>query len=150
MTDALTGISNRRKLKLDLEEGLRSASPAEPLRLMLFDLNGFKAYNDTFGHPAGDALLVRLATARKQAMAGHGGGSPSPPPTGRSCCPRRARTSPRPCSWSTSACTPRRPAAAARPTARAATCVVDAFSELVVELAWPTAPAPSEVSGGAR
>ena len=28
--------------------------------------------------------------------------------------------------------------------------VVDAFSELVVELAWPTAPAPSEVSGGAR
>jgi hypothetical protein len=39
-------------------------------------------------------------------------------------------------------------AAAARPTARAATCVVDAFSELVVELAWPTAPAPSEVSGG--
>ena len=29
--------------------------------LVLFDLNGFKAYNDTFGHPAGDALLSRLA-----------------------------------------------------------------------------------------
>src|SRR5262249_30729180 len=28
----------------------------------LFDLNGFKTYNDTFGHPAGDALLNRLAT----------------------------------------------------------------------------------------
>jgi diguanylate cyclase (GGDEF)-like protein len=40
---------------------------------MLFDLNGFKGYNDTFGHPAGDALLVRLATALDQAMTDHGG-----------------------------------------------------------------------------
>jgi hypothetical protein len=63
MTDPLTGISNRRQLKLDLERGLKQASPASPLLLMLFDLNGFKAYNDTFGHPAGDALLVRLAAA---------------------------------------------------------------------------------------
>jgi Diguanylate cyclase, GGDEF domain len=63
MTDALTSIPNRRKLKLDLDDGLKEASPARPLLLMLFDLNGFKAYNDTFGHPAGDALLIRLATA---------------------------------------------------------------------------------------
>jgi Diguanylate cyclase, GGDEF domain len=67
LTDALTGIGNRRKLKTDLERGLKDASPAKPLLLMLFDLNGFKAYNDTFGHPAGDALLIRLAP-------------PSPPP----------------------------------------------------------------------
>jgi diguanylate cyclase (GGDEF)-like protein len=40
---------------------------------MLFDLNGFKSYNDTFGHPAGDALLTRLATALEAAMAGLGG-----------------------------------------------------------------------------
>jgi len=40
---------------------------------MLFDLNGFKAYNDTFGHPAGDALLIRLAKALDAAMAKHGG-----------------------------------------------------------------------------
>jgi diguanylate cyclase (GGDEF)-like protein len=73
MTDALTGIPNRRQLKVDLEQGLKEASPANPLLLMLFDLNGFKGYNDTFGHPAGDALLVRLTTALEQAMAEHGG-----------------------------------------------------------------------------
>jgi diguanylate cyclase (GGDEF)-like protein len=73
MTDALTGIPNRRKLKGDLEEKLKVASPARPVLLLLFDLNGFKAYNDTFGHPAGDALLVRLARALEQAMAAHGG-----------------------------------------------------------------------------
>src|SRR5919198_985479 len=72
MTDALTGIANRRKLKVDLERGLSQASPARPLLLMLFDLNGFKAYNDIFGHPAGDALLIRLAAALHTAMAEHG------------------------------------------------------------------------------
>ncbi len=73
MTDALTAIPNRRKLKVDLEQGVKEASAANPLLLMLFDLNGFKGYNDTFGHPAGDALLVRLATALEQAMTEHGG-----------------------------------------------------------------------------
>jgi diguanylate cyclase (GGDEF)-like protein len=73
MTDALTGIPNRRQLKTDLEQGLKEASPAKPLLLMLFDLNGFKGYNDSFGHPAGDALLIRLAKALEQAMTGHGG-----------------------------------------------------------------------------
>jgi diguanylate cyclase (GGDEF)-like protein len=68
MTDALTGIPNRRQLKADLDHGLKQASPAKPLLLLLFDLNGFKAYNDTFGHPAGDALLIRLATALDTAM----------------------------------------------------------------------------------
>jgi diguanylate cyclase (GGDEF)-like protein len=73
MTDALTGIPNRRQLKADLERGLKEASPANPLLLMLFDLNGFKGYNDTFGHPAGDALLIRLATSLEQAMTELGG-----------------------------------------------------------------------------
>ncbi len=73
MTDALTGIPNRRQLKADLDKGLKEASPARPLLLMLFDLNGFKAYNDSFGHPAGDALLIRLAKALEQAMTEHGG-----------------------------------------------------------------------------
>src|SRR5918998_413286 len=73
MTDALTGIPNRRQLKADLEQGLKQATRERPLLLMLFDLNGFKGYNDTFGHPAGDALLIRLAKALEQAMAEHGG-----------------------------------------------------------------------------
>jgi two-component system cell cycle response regulator len=59
ITDALTGLYNRRKLVLDLERRLDEADAVTTL-LMLFDLDGFKGYNDSFGHPAGDALLARL------------------------------------------------------------------------------------------
>jgi diguanylate cyclase (GGDEF)-like protein len=62
LTDSLTGLANRRKLLVDLDAALEAARDDEPRMLVLFDLNGFKTYNDTFGHPAGDALLARLAT----------------------------------------------------------------------------------------
>lgn len=60
-TDDLTGLDNRRRLSVALEEATRAASSDHPLMLAMYDLDGFKLYNDTYGHPAGDALLVRLA-----------------------------------------------------------------------------------------
>jgi two-component system, cell cycle response regulator len=59
-TDALTGLHNRRKLHLDLE-GALARGPGETSVILMFDLDGFKGYNDSYGHPAGDTLLVRLA-----------------------------------------------------------------------------------------
>jgi diguanylate cyclase (GGDEF)-like protein len=71
MTDSLTGLNNRRRLMDDLETAVR----AGPARLALFDLDGFKAYNDTFGHLAGDALLARLGHRLREAVAGTGTGT---------------------------------------------------------------------------
>jgi diguanylate cyclase (GGDEF)-like protein len=60
-TDELTGLPNRRALMVDLESAIARPAATGSLRLLvLFDLDGFKLYNDTFGHPAGDALLERL------------------------------------------------------------------------------------------
>jgi two-component system, cell cycle response regulator len=61
ITDSLTGLGNRRKLISDLQRRLQDENLDQTL-LMIFDLDGFKAYNDSFGHPAGDALLTRLGT----------------------------------------------------------------------------------------
>jgi diguanylate cyclase (GGDEF)-like protein len=59
-TDALTGLANRRRLMLDLEQACASATAEAPYALVLYDLDGFKNYNDLFGHLPGDALLRRL------------------------------------------------------------------------------------------
>jgi two-component system, cell cycle response regulator len=58
LTDALTGLGNRRALSRDLERAV--ADERDAVLLALFDLDGFKHYNDSYGHPAGDALLQRL------------------------------------------------------------------------------------------
>ena len=69
LTDALTGLGNRRRLMRDLEDCLAGGSERT---IALFDLDGFKNYNDVFGHPAGDSLLVRLARELEEVVAGTG------------------------------------------------------------------------------
>jgi two-component system cell cycle response regulator len=72
LTDALTGLGNRRALTRALDEHLAAVTPEQPVVLALYDLDGFKHYNDTFGHPAGDALLVRLGGSLAAFMDGRG------------------------------------------------------------------------------
>ena len=71
-TDALTGLGNRRRLMADLSDQMELAAAGEPRMLALFDLDGFKRYNDNFGHPAGDALLARLGRALQAAVTADG------------------------------------------------------------------------------
>jgi diguanylate cyclase (GGDEF)-like protein len=71
-TDPLTELGNRRRLVDDFQTLLPEATADEPLHLLMFDLDGFKKYNDTFGHSAGDALLARLARKFEQALSPHG------------------------------------------------------------------------------
>lgn len=66
-TDGLTGLANRREFMAQLErESRRQARSGEPLSLVLFDVDHFKRINDTWGHPAGDAVLSRLGILLRQ------------------------------------------------------------------------------------
>jgi diguanylate cyclase (GGDEF)-like protein len=70
LTDYLTGLGNRRRLMVELERATRSG---EAVLLAIFDLNGFKRYNDTYGHLSGDAMLARIAGKLELAVAPAGG-----------------------------------------------------------------------------
>ena len=72
LTDDLTGLGNRRRLLADLERAIAEGTDHSPAVLAMFDLDGFKAYNDTHGHPAGDALLARLGARLAATFAGSG------------------------------------------------------------------------------
>ncbi len=66
-TDELTGAHNRRSFVACLRiEWERSARLKAPLSLLMIDVDHFKAYNDSFGHPAGDQALQQLAQLLRQ------------------------------------------------------------------------------------
>ncbi len=61
-TDALTGLKNRRKFDTEIESEWRRATRHKmQVSLLMIDADHFKSYNDTFGHQAGDQMLVGIA-----------------------------------------------------------------------------------------
>ena len=63
ITDELTGVYNRRAFQKVLDRELRrSKRYQKPLSLIMLDVDGFKAINDTYGHEAGDSVLKTLAS----------------------------------------------------------------------------------------
>ncbi|HEU5211561.1 MAG TPA: HD domain-containing phosphohydrolase [Gaiellaceae bacterium] len=68
LTDQVTGLGNRRALLEHLADQLGRCDDQRQLVLVLLDLNGFKEYNDSFGHLAGDALLARLGRRLQAAL----------------------------------------------------------------------------------
>jgi len=68
-TDGLTGLKNHRTFQERLHDEVRRAVRySSPLSILMLDVDRFKTYNDAFGHPAGDAILRKIAEVL-QAMA---------------------------------------------------------------------------------
>ncbi|MGV8834255.1 MAG: diguanylate cyclase [Devosia sp.] len=66
-TDALTGLLNRRALDEQLDREIaRCKRNRVPISLLMIDIDHFKAFNDLYGHPAGDLCLQRVAAALKK------------------------------------------------------------------------------------
>lgn len=61
LTDPLTGLPNRRHLDIHLEREIHAARRGRSLAVVMFDLDNFKQYNDSLGHPAGDGILRAFA-----------------------------------------------------------------------------------------
>lgn len=61
-TDQLTGVANRRQYeKFSAEKWKEAVRLQIPFSICMFDIDRFKAYNDTFGHPAGDRVIASIA-----------------------------------------------------------------------------------------
>ncbi|SER33604.1 diguanylate cyclase [Sphingobium sp. YR768] len=69
VTDALTGLSNRRHLERALQtESARLARSEDWLSVIMLDIDFFKQFNDTYGHPAGDRCIMMVAAALTRAV----------------------------------------------------------------------------------
>ena len=70
-TDALTGLANRRALEERFAQAAAAAAAdGQPVTLAVIDLDHFKAFNDTYGHPRGDALLRAVSDAWSDRLRG--------------------------------------------------------------------------------
>jgi diguanylate cyclase len=69
VTDALTGLANRTRLRVALDRAMaRGGTGAGALGVLMFDLDGFKEVNDTLGHETGDGLLVAFADVLRRCV----------------------------------------------------------------------------------
>jgi diguanylate cyclase (GGDEF)-like protein len=69
VTDALTGLSNRRRLEQSLNvETARLVRTGDFLSVIMLDIDFFKQFNDTYGHPAGDRCIIMVAAALNRAV----------------------------------------------------------------------------------
>ena len=69
ITDELTGVANRRYFNRTLDrEWKRAARTRQPISLLILDLDFFKDFNDTYGHPAGDSRLRQVADALQEVL----------------------------------------------------------------------------------
>ncbi|MBB5320215.1 diguanylate cyclase domain-containing protein [Marinobacter oulmenensis] len=69
MQDPLTSLPNRRAFDSRLEQILNSSS-LQSLSVLMIDIDHFKLYNDHYGHPAGDACLIRVASCLQETVKG--------------------------------------------------------------------------------
>ncbi len=72
--DPLTRLLNRRQFDADLAQAWSKAAMTQaPLAMLMVDVDFFKRYNDTYGHPAGDACLIRVSHELTKVAQAHGG-----------------------------------------------------------------------------
>ena len=70
VTDTLTGVWNRRHGTELLTADLSARRPGQALSLLMLDIDHFKTINDTFGHQAGDHVLIEIASRLRRSLRG--------------------------------------------------------------------------------